>query len=268
MDPVLGTLIRYQELSLELSRLKGLLDQYPSRLKEIDDEVEKASAALAASRSAVTDHQKDRRRLDAELQDLEAKLRKYNEQLMQVKTNTEYKAMQAEIAGVKEKVGAVEEKILLLMDESENAERRVKEEERSHEVRKKDAESRKNTVRQEESALRQEASRVEAALQAARAGIGTDVLDLFNRLAPVRNGIAVARARDERCQGCNVRLRPQVYQEIKRNDRIIQCDSCMRILFHVAEPPAPDGNPPAEPASTEGAPTGPDGAPSAGGSGA
>jgi predicted nucleic acid-binding Zn-ribbon protein len=28
-----------------------------------------------------------------------------------------------------------------------------------------------------------------------------------------------------------VRIRPQVFQEIRRNDRIIACDACQRILY-------------------------------------
>ena len=51
-----------------------------------------------------------------------------------------------------------------------------------------------------------------------------------------RNGIAVAEARDGICTICHVRLRPQVFNTVLRNDQIIQCDSCQRILYFV--PPA------------------------------
>ena len=241
MDPVLQSLIHYQELSLDLSRQKARLEQFPGLIKAIDDDLAVASASLTTARGAVSDHQKDRRQLERELQDLEAKQRKYNDQLMQVKTNIEYKAMQAEISGIKGKVDDAETKILLLMDEAEAADRRVREEERLLDGQKKEAEARKAAIRQEEDLFKQAASQVEAELQAAGAGIGSDVLDLFNRIASTRNGIGVSRARGERCQGCNVRVRPQILQEIRRNARIIQCDSCMRILYYIEESPAPDG---------------------------
>ena len=48
--------------------------------------------------------------------------------------------------------------------------------------------------------------------------------------------IAVAEARDGLCVVCHVRLRPQVFNEVRRNDGIVQCDSCTRILYYV--PPA------------------------------
>lgn len=240
MDPVLQSLIRYQELFVESSRQSARLTQFPPQIKAIDNDLEASSASLIAARAALTDHQKDKRKLEAELQDLESKLKKYNDQLMQVKTNTEYKAMQTEIDAVKAKVNGVEEKILELIYSAEAAEKRVKDEEKALELQRKDAEARKSVVRAEEQRVKEEAGAAEAAFNEARAMLTNDVLELFNRIAKTRNGIAVARAREERCQECNVRIRPQIFQEIRRNERIIQCDSCLRILYYVPEAPAPD----------------------------
>jgi hypothetical protein len=55
-----------------------------------------------------------------------------------------------------------------------------------------------------------------------------------------RGGVAVAEARDGICTICHVRLRPQVFNTIRRNDEIIQCDSCQRILYFV--PKAAEGS--------------------------
>jgi len=243
VDPVLQSLIRYQELSLELTRLNARLAEFPVQIKAIDAEIDAASVALSTARAAASDHQKERRRLEGELQDLEAKLKKYNGQLMQVKTNDEYKAMQHEIAGVKDKVGGVEERILVLMEDAESGDRRIKDEEKALDGGKKEADARKAVVREEESRVKQDAERLMALQGEARAALSNEILDLFNRIAQGRNGVALARARDERCQECNVRLRPHLFQEIKRNDQIIQCDSCRRILYYVLEAPAADAAP-------------------------
>ena len=45
--------------------------------------------------------------------------------------------------------------------------------------------------------------------------------------------MALAEARDGLCTVCHVRLRPQVFNEVRRNDSIIQCESCTRILYFV-----------------------------------
>jgi hypothetical protein len=61
----------------------------------------------------------------------------------------------------------------------------------------------------------------------------------FEQVARVRKGVAVTTAtRDGLCSVCHVRLRPQVFQLVRQNDSIVQCDTCQRILYYIP-PPAP-----------------------------
>src|SRR5206468_12182582 len=61
--------------------------------------------------------------------------------------------------------------------------------------------------------------------------IDPQVLATYDLVSRRRNGIAVAQALDGICTICHVRLRPQVINNIRRNDSITQCDSCQRILY-------------------------------------
>ena len=65
------------------------------------------------------------------------------------------------------------------------------------------------------------------------------MLATFERVAKGRSGIAVAEARDAICTICHVRLRPQVFNNVRKNDSIIQCDSCQRILYFAPPEGAP-----------------------------
>jgi predicted nucleic acid-binding Zn-ribbon protein len=65
------------------------------------------------------------------------------------------------------------------------------------------------------------------------------VLAVFEMVARRRNGVAVAEAKDGICTICHVRLRPQVFNTVRRNEEIVQCDTCNRILYFV--PAAPKG---------------------------
>src|SRR4029453_13983777 len=64
--------------------------------------------------------------------------------------------------------------------------------------------------------------------------VAAPALALYEQVARGRKGVAVAVARDERCSECHVRLRPQVYQQIRQNNSIIQCDSCQRVLYFIS----------------------------------
>jgi len=61
--------------------------------------------------------------------------------------------------------------------------------------------------------------------------IGQDLLSRYRRIADARKGIALAEAKDELCSACHVRIRPQMYAELKLTEIIHSCDSCSRILF-------------------------------------
>jgi predicted nucleic acid-binding Zn-ribbon protein len=74
------------------------------------------------------------------------------------------------------------------------------------------------------------------------------VLSIFERVAQRRNGIAVAEARDGICTICHVRLRPQVFNTVRRNEQIVQCDSCNRILYFVPAAAAPTADSVSQPA--------------------
>ena len=60
---------------------------------------------------------------------------------------------------------------------------------------------------------------------------------------PRRKGVAVAAMVAGTCTACHVALRPQLQQQVRRNDGIALCDSCQRILYYVAPPPADDAEP-------------------------
>jgi predicted nucleic acid-binding Zn-ribbon protein len=70
--------------------------------------------------------------------------------------------------------------------------------------------------------------------------LSAPVLATFELVARRRNGVAVAEAREGVCTICHVRMRPQVFNVVRRNDEIVQCDSCQRILYFVpVAAPAP-----------------------------
>jgi predicted nucleic acid-binding Zn-ribbon protein len=86
---------------------------------------------------------------------------------------------------------------------------------------------------QEQAAAERELEAVLAERATLTSQISREAFALFERICQNRKGIAVAEARDGLCTVCHVRLRPQVFNEVRRNDSIIQCESCTRILYFV-----------------------------------
>ena len=65
-----------------------------------------------------------------------------------------------------------------------------------------------------------------------------EAVALFEHVSRARKGHAMAEARDGHCTACHVRLRPQVFNDVRRGDKLVQCESCTRILYVVPPKPA------------------------------
>jgi len=169
----------------------------------------------------------------------EARLAKFRDQQQQVKTNKEYTAMIHEIDTAKADVDKWQEQVILRMDDVDEAAAALKQ----AEAALKSAEAEIGSARAALDQERTEAERKLSALTSERetlAGAIEDprALSIFDGLVKNRKTVALSQAIDGLCIECRVRLRPQVFAEVRRNDAIRQCDNCQRILYYIP-PPAP-----------------------------
>jgi len=243
MLPDLERLIRLQQLDTFVEEARRTIADYPDRVQALDARLTAASQGGEKARQRLADNQTARRGLDKDLAMLQSRLAKFKDQLMEVKTNKEYQAMQKEIEGAQTEIGAIEDRILERMLEADELQATVREAEAELAREKAAVAAEKQKLEKEKAALEQELVRSSSARAAIVAEASPEVLALFEYVARGRRGLAVAEARDGHCTICHVRLRPQVFNDVRRNDSIIQCDSCQRILYFVApsenEAPSP-----------------------------
>lgn len=238
MLPDLERLIQLQDIESRAAVATRAIAEAPGRIAALDALLQSATTDLASAKQALADNQTHRRSIDKDLIAAQQRQEKYKEQLMAVKTNDEFRAMQHQIEAVGVEVGQHEERVLVSMMEADEINASIK----KAEAALKAAQAK---VAGERAAIESEVKVQQAALgecNASRERIiaaldNKGVIDTFQRIAKVR-GSAVARAEGERCTVCQVRLRPAVFAEVRKNDRIVQCDSCQRILFYVPPKPA------------------------------
>jgi predicted nucleic acid-binding Zn-ribbon protein len=236
MLPDLEKLIRLQRAESDLKKMESELAEIPREKAALDTRLSADRTRLDAVRQALETSLKDRRRHEAELQDLETKRSRYKGQLMDVKTNKEYTAMLHEIENVEREIRAREDQVLAEMERTETLGAEIKREEglfksaeEAHRAESRRLDESGRTVKASAETLAGERDAIAATLT-------PDTLELFQRVAKLR-GTAVAEAKDGMCQLCHVKLRLQMYNDLKRNDQIVQCPACSRILFY--EPPVP-----------------------------
>jgi len=232
MNSDLKQLIRLQSVDSSIQELRTRVDKFPGISKSLDEKLKAAQAGADAAKEKAKNNQNSRKKLEGDIGGIESKISKYRDQMMAVKTNDEYRALQHEIEHAQTTIRKVEDDILNLMLEAENAQMEIK----VAETRLKDDQAKVNAERKQlEEENKRDLSALESYLKERKEIQGTvspDLIAQYDRVRKHRGGIAVAAARNEVCEICQVRIRPQVFQEIRRNDQIIACASCQRILYN------------------------------------
>jgi predicted nucleic acid-binding Zn-ribbon protein len=231
MNVDLKNLIRLQSIDLSILEIQERIDVFPGISKALDEKLSAAVSTLEAAKEKSKTDAAARKKLEGEVTAFEAKISKYREQMLSVKTNEEYKAFQKEIEHAQEGIRGVEDKILHLMMAAEDVQAEIK----AAEVRLKEDQQ---LVHQERKKLEAENQKDVSALgsylderKTIEPAISSDVLTRYERVRKFRGGIGVASAKDYMCDACKVRLRPQVFQEVRKNDQLIACEACQRVLY-------------------------------------
>lgn len=251
MSPDLEHLIHLQQVETRAADAQHRIASAPDRIAQLDAKLTATHDAVTASTTALAENQSARRVLEKDQLAVQQRLSKYKEQLMEVKTNHEYHAMQQQIAATTAELGRVEEQILVSMMAGDEVSAALK----AAQIQLKEDEVSIGEVRQaiESDARAAERTIAECAAERATvvAALSPSTLATFEYLLRARQGVAVAQAADGYCTMCRVRLRPMVYQHVRRNDEIVQCDSCQRILYFVPPKVEPAGGvAPPSPASS------------------
>jgi len=239
MNADLERLIALQAADREIDRLNQEIALLPRRVSAIESKLADTRAQVEKAKAAIAVVQKDRKKLESEIQDHQQKISKYRDQSLSVKTNEQYRALQQEITFAEQAIRACEDKILEGMLALETQERNQKTAEaelkrETAEIEKEKAEARARTEIDERQLAEWGRQR-----ETLRSEISSDIVLHYDRVLKLRkSGISEVRE-DGKCGACNVLLRPQTFNEVRANDRVIPCDSCGRILYYVP-PPEPE----------------------------
>jgi uncharacterized protein len=236
MHPDLQHLIQLQDLDLSAERARRRIADIPAAQQALEARLAERTIGVATVKARIDAGQTARREIEKELAAIQTRLSRYKDQLMEVKTNKEYQAMQKEIAVAEREVRSHEDRMLERMEEAEVLAGELKAVEAALKTEQTDVSRSQQVLDAERAELEREIERLTASRKTLVAGLSKPALDLFEQLARHRKGHAMSEARNGLCTECHVKLRPQVFNEARRNDSLIQCDNCSRILYHVPTP--------------------------------
>ena len=238
MHPNLKHLIELQALDLRLNEVRAQLAEFPKRFAEMTKRAEAARVELARAKEALTSSLKDRKKYELDVEQWKERARKYKDQVYEVKSNEAYKALQHEIANAEQEIAKAEDRLLERMVAGEEYERQVKAAEKALKETDTATQAERAQAEAQQSETQKLAESLIAQRQEALSTVPEDVLDHYHRIARKHSGVALAQVVDETCTMCRVRVRPHVFQELRRAEslEIYHCESCTRILYYVEQP--------------------------------
>jgi len=231
MAPDLQKLIHLQDLDLKIKQLREEISSLPKHIATREKTLEVHVRKLEADQAALAANQRERKKLEGEIQVQESKTSKLKDQMMEAKTNEQYRAFQKEIEYCRDEIHKAEDRILELMAESEPLERNVRTAQASLEVEKKKVEQEKQEAYRRTAEDKRQLEQMLSERQQLAAKITPKIYSAYERIRARRRGVAVAPASDGRCSACHLSLRPQFYQDLFTSEQVMFCESCGRILY-------------------------------------
>jgi uncharacterized protein len=220
-----------QTLDLKIRVMQREKDEIPLRLATVEDTFKKEEEQALGQRAELERLQKERRQKEKELEEEVDRVKKTEARVFEIKTNKEYQAVLKEIENAKKLNRQREEEILGVLERLEEIQRKVKENEKQLGEKRKDYEQQVAELQQRADAFEQKMATEVREKEKRQREIPPDLLSKYQMLLERRQGVAVARVVNGVCTACNMNMRPQLYIELQRQDVLIICPNCSRILY-------------------------------------
>src|ERR1700751_2537869 len=228
----LALALRLQALDRKIVTLENEIATLPKHIAEIEKKLESHTRRLEADRAALAANQRERKKLEGDIQAQEQKVSKLRDQTLQAKTNEQYRAFQNEISYAEGEIRKAEDRILDLMEQSEPLEKNVNAAEIELKTQQQHVEAEKKSARERTAIDKQELQSASADRQKVVAEGTPTFYREYERIRKKTRNHPIADATEGRCDACQIALRPQFFQDLRKGDKVMFCESCGRILTY------------------------------------
>ncbi|MCS7025780.1 MAG: C4-type zinc ribbon domain-containing protein [Bryobacteraceae bacterium] len=232
MNPDLRRILTIQSLDLKVAELEKEIAALPKHIAEIEKQLDTHKKKLEIDKAALAANQRERKKLEDDIKVQDQKISRLKDQMLSAKTNEQYRAFQHEIEYCANEIRKYEDRILDLMAESEPLEAAVKKAEAQLAEQKKQVELEKKSALERSAADQKTVVELRARRAELVAATSAEWINTYEKIRK-KTPVAVAEAVDGRCSACQLVLRPQLIQDLRKGtDAILYCEYCKRILYY------------------------------------
>lgn len=234
MKAELQKLIALQNLDTTIRKLEKDLEAIPERRAEIEREFDQRAFEIRALETRRDEAKHVRARLENEVVEQKGRAERAERNLMSSKKQDEYTAAIREADAARKQISTFETQILEQLETLEQAEAALNERAAEIASLNSDREARLKAFDDETGLQSEQLKTAKGERDQVLAILPKSLSALYGRISTrIRDGVAVAEARNRSCTACFMSLRPQVMSEIRRGEEVITCDNCGRILYYV-----------------------------------
>lgn len=231
MKKQLELLVKLQSCDSAIHQAQRMQENHPRMIAQLEEMLAQEREEIRLQEKLLEESRKKRVQKEQELALNEDKVQKARQHLTAVKTNKEYQAALKEIELIQQGNARIEEEILTIMEEAECLTRQKVDRETRFNRKAKEAEENKGVLESQLTACTHEIEEHERLKSTLIVQIQTELLDLYHKIKQKRPELTVVAVENSCCMGCHMNIPPQLFNEIKRCQKIITCPHCNRILF-------------------------------------
>ena len=224
-------LVELQNIDLEMEKLMLKKVDLPKEIARLDEELDAIKRELEEDGQRLDKLKADHRAKETAMKNSGENSKKAKSRLLGVKTNKEYEATLKEIDAINEKSSRIEDEIIHILEEIDKVSEDLKAKESEADSHRSRCENGKRKLEKELASIASALDGVMKKMDRARSGIKTKFLKKFDNIKKRKNGRAVVPVWKEICLGCHMNIPPQMYNELQKNERLMSCPHCNRIIY-------------------------------------
>jgi predicted nucleic acid-binding Zn-ribbon protein len=229
----IATLVELQGIDDQAVIVRNAMTASAQKVEAVRGKVAAVSAILEEAKQAKALLQRRQRELDLGIEENNALTQKSNDRLMTIKNNREYRALLREIEESQKKTSAMEDELVEVLDKIEAADKEVRRLADECKVLDDALVQEQADTDKELSACRKKLSSLSKERSSLASLMDPGLYKRYTMILEYRNGKAVVPVQSYVCRGCHMNIPPQTYNELQRQDAIMYCPHCERIIYYL-----------------------------------
>jgi len=229
----IGALIKLQEAETQIVRLRAVLKKVEKKKGELSAKLKLFGNALEEKKENLSTAITNCKDSEKEIQVVDDRIIKSNETLRMVKTNKEYQIFLREVDDNKKRKDVFETELLEYLDAKEEIEESVQESEKEYNLLKDQTEAEQKNIEKKSTDDRELLDEYLTQQNEIGKSLDSSLMKQFAKISKMNQGLAVINVKNEICMGCFMNIPPQLYIEVQRENSLILCPQCSRILYHI-----------------------------------